>query len=103
MLVNAPHLPGWIRKPFSERLKAELACPVFLENDSAIVALGEAHHGAGKGDDIMAYLTVSTGMGGARIVHGAIDVNVFGFEPGHQYIDFDTSAYGGALSGLAQD
>ncbi|MBI3671423.1 ROK family protein, partial [Candidatus Azambacteria bacterium] len=35
------------------------------------------------------YITVSTGVGGARIVNGKIDANRFGFEPGHQIIDFE--------------
>ena len=92
MLVRSPHLPDWVNKPFVEDLTARLGAPVFVENDSAVVALGEAHHGAGKDDPIMAYITVSTGVGGVRIVHGKIDEGAFGFEPGHQYIDFDHTA-----------
>ena len=54
-----------------------------------MAALGEAHHGAGRGFDIVTYVTVSTGVNGARIVHGAIDEKSFGFEMGHQIIDPD--------------
>jgi glucokinase len=90
-LTNSPNLKNWIGKPITQKLTSSLSCPAYIENDSAIVALGEAHHGAGKGDNIMAYITVSTGVGGARIVNGKIDVGVYGFEPGHQYIDFDKS------------
>src|SRR4030066_415253 len=43
--------------------------------------------GAGKGFNIVAFLTIGTGVGGARIVGGKPDANVFGFEPGHQIID----------------
>jgi predicted NBD/HSP70 family sugar kinase len=94
MLVNSPNLPGWVGKPFVEALQNELgAGDVFLENDSAIVALGEAHHGAGKGAAIMAYITVSTGVGGARIVDGRIDRSAFGFEPGHQVLDMDKTVF----------
>ena len=92
MLVRSPNLPNWVNKPFVEDLSSRLGAPVYIENDSAVVALGEAHHGAGKGDPIMAYITVSTGVGGVRIVHGKIDEGAFGFEPGHQYIDFDHTA-----------
>jgi len=91
MLVRSPNLPDWVGKPLVEELSERLGAPVFIENDSAVVALGEAHYGAGKNDPIMAYITVSTGVGGVRIVDGHIDVNAFGFEPGHQYIDFDQS------------
>jgi glucokinase len=92
MLVRSPNLPLWVGKSFVDELGSRIGAPVYIENDSAVVALGEAHHGAGKNDPIMAYITVSTGVGGVRIVNGNIDVSAFGFEPGHQYIDFDQSA-----------
>ena len=63
--------------------------PVFLENDAALAGLGEAVFGAGKGKKIVAYLTISTGVGGCRIVDGKIDENSQGFEPGHQIIFSD--------------
>jgi predicted NBD/HSP70 family sugar kinase len=61
--------------------------PVYIENDTAVVGLGEAVFGAGKFHDIVAYISVSTGVGGVRIVHKQIDVSAAGFEPGHQIID----------------
>lgn len=85
--VNSPHLPGWIGKPLAKKLSEVIGAPVYLENDSAIVGLGEAVAGAGKGYPIVAYITVSTGVGGVRIVNGVIDVSTAGFEPGHQIID----------------
>jgi glucokinase len=102
-LFNSPNLPEWIGKPFVQDLGALLGCPVYIRNDCEIVALGEAHHGAGKGDAIMAYITVSTGVGGARIVHGKVDHGVTNFEPGHQYIDFDKSACPECQSSQAED
>lgn len=68
--------------------------PVYLENDTAMVGLGEVHFGAGKGYDIVAYHTVSTGVGGARFVHGKLDVTSIGFEPGHQILDIDQTILG---------
>ena len=82
-------LTDWQSKALTHDLGAHIGAPVLLENDAALVGLGEAHFGAGKGFPIVAYHTVSTGMGGARIVHGKIDVNSMGFEPGHQTIDAD--------------
>jgi glucokinase len=102
-LIDSPNLPHWIEKPVVQDLGALLGCPVFIRNDTAIVALGEAHHGAGKGDAIMAYITVSTGVGGSRIVNGRIDKGVHNFEPGHQYIDFDKSACPECKSAQAED
>src|SRR3989304_6173451 len=40
-----------------------------------------------RGKPIVAYLTISTGVGGARIVDGKIDENTFGFEPWRQIVD----------------
>jgi predicted NBD/HSP70 family sugar kinase len=88
-LLNSPHLSKWIEAPIKDKLKNTLSCEVFLENDSALVGLGEAVNGAGKENSIVAYITVSTGVGGARIVDGKIDRNIFGFEPGHQIIDIN--------------
>jgi predicted NBD/HSP70 family sugar kinase len=88
-MVGGPHLKNWIGKPLKERLQELLNAKVFIENDSSISALGEAMHGAGKGYGIVAYITVSTGVGGARIVDGRIDSASVGFEPGHQIIDAD--------------
>lgn len=87
MLANSPHLHGWIEKPLAQRLEAELATRVRVENDTAVVGLGEAVAGAGRGYSIVAYLSVSTGVGGVRIVGGKIDISAYGFEPGHQIID----------------
>jgi len=89
MLVNSPNLSGWNTKPVKDALSDAFGVPAYIENDSAIVGLGEACAGAGRGYEIVAYMTVSTGVGGARIVDGRIDRNVHGFEPGHQIIDID--------------
>lgn len=89
-LSRAPNLVKWAWKPLREELqKIAGEGEVILENDTALVALGEATNGTGKGHKIVAYMTVSTGVGGARIVDGKIDANALGFEPGHQVINFD--------------
>ena len=89
ILVNSPNLPGWIKTPLGAQLTRLFSAPVFIENDAALVGLGEAHYGAGKGYDIVAYITISTGVGGVRIVDGYIDRNAMGFEAGHQIIRCD--------------
>lgn len=87
MLINAPNLPLWNNKPLVGALKQKLGCQEgVLENDAAVVGLGETHFGAAKGKKIVMYITVSTGVGGARIVDGKIDAFASGFEPGHQII-----------------
>ncbi len=84
---GAPNLPSWIGKPVRDELQEAFGAPVTILNDADIAALGEAHYGNGRGYDIVAYLTISTGIGGGRVVDGVLDAYRFGFEPGHQVID----------------
>lgn len=89
-------LTDWQDRPLVRDLAVRLGLPeasVLLENDAALAALGEASYGAGKGYGIVAYHTVSTGVGGARIDHGRIDSYHRGFEPGHQVIDVDRTLH----------
>lgn len=85
-------MEGWSYERLAEDLKNKFGVAVYLDNDSAVVALGEAHFGAGKGFKIVAYVTVSTGVGGARIVDGKIDRASVGFEPGKQIIDIENGS-----------
>lgn len=86
--VNPPDLADWANKPIKERLQQALNVPVLLENDTALAGLSEAIRGLGTGKNIVAYVTVSTGVGGVRIVKDKIDENSLGFEVGHQVIDY---------------
>ncbi len=93
-LCPGPNLPqDWFTRSFADECSAFFGAPVFLENDTAIIGLGEAVHGAGRGGEVVAYLTVSTGIGGARIVRRRIESVGVSTEPGRQYIDFDKSAF----------
>ncbi len=86
-LGEGKNIPGWVGFPLAPALRDFFRAPIYLENDAALSGLGEATSGAGKGKNIVAYLTISTGVGGARIVDGKIDRKTFGFEPGKQIID----------------
>lgn len=88
-LVYSPHLSDWVMKPLEE-LGASFSPNFFVENDAAIAGLGEAVFGGGRGDKIVAYITISTGVGGARIVRGRISDRFLGFEPGHQILNMKT-------------
>lgn len=90
-LVRSPNLSGWVGHDLKNALHEAYRAPIILENDSSMVGLGEAHFGAGRSNNIVVYLTISTGVGGARIVNGEIDQSAIGFEPGHQIIDPDNS------------
>ena len=86
-LAVSPHLSDWSGKNIKQELSQKFGIEVLLANDAELAGLAEAVRGAGKGHDIVAYLTVSTGVGGARIVRGRLDRGVFTFEPGHTRVD----------------
>lgn len=85
-LSSSTNLPRWVGKPLVNDLRRLFHAPVYLNNDAALGGLGEAHFGAGRGYDIVVFVTVSTGVGGTRIIDGRIDRAASGFEPGHQII-----------------
>lgn len=86
-LLNSPNLEDWKNKPLKKAIGEIFnANKVLLTNDADMEGLGEAVYGAGKGREIVAYITLGTGIGGTRIVNGRLDKNAFGFEPGHQII-----------------
>ncbi|OGZ04941.1 MAG: hypothetical protein A2845_04370 [Candidatus Lloydbacteria bacterium RIFCSPHIGHO2_01_FULL_49_22] len=101
--LNGPHLQGWNGKPIKAALEQSFGVPTFIENDTAIVGLGEAVAGAGRGYPIVVYMTVSTGVGGVRIVNQSIDISAIGFEPGHQIIDADGSLCKVSVCGTGLD
>jgi glucokinase len=86
-LTYSPNLPEWVGGDLKSKL-AEIsgAERVVIENDAALSGLGEAVYGAGNDYRIVAYLTISTGVGGTRIVDKKIDLAEPNFEPGHQLI-----------------
>jgi glucokinase len=85
-LFYSPNLKGWEGHSIKQALQKE-GYNALIENDAALAALGEASYGAGRGGKIVAYYTISTGIGGARIVDGKIDRRSVGFEPGKQIIN----------------
>ncbi len=100
ILYHSPNKPTWSGLPVKDILENELSVSVVVDNDAEIVGLGEAVYGAGKDYSIVAYMTISTGCGGARIVNKKIDSSTFDFEPGFQIIDFsDENEYTRTLEG----
>lgn len=84
--VHTSSLPGWYRFSLKRDLQKQIRAPVQLENDAALAGLGEAVQGAGRGHNIVAFLTIGTGVGGARIINGRLDVSALGFEPGDMIV-----------------
>ncbi len=99
VLVNPPNLPGWNNVPLVRMLETAVGAPVYLENDASVAALGEFHHGAGRGTRNLIYLTWSTGIGGGLISDGKLISGAHGSagEVGHMIVDPD-----GPLDGCGQ-
>lgn len=83
------HWPGSVnvRQIFSEFIN----CPVYVDNDANVAALGEKHKGAGQGADDVVAITLGTGLGGGIISNGELvhGHNGSGAEIGHIRTDFD--------------
>ncbi|MDE2038162.1 MAG: ROK family protein [Patescibacteria group bacterium] len=93
IVIHSPHLSGWDGGAFGSSLAAAFpGARIAVANDADAACLGEAVYGAGQGARTVAYMTVSTGVGGGRTVGGAIDRGRYGLEPGHQIIDAATGA-----------
>ena len=63
---------GWRGAAVSERLTRLLPAPLGLDTDVNAAALGELHHGAGRGASDIVYVTVGTGIGGGAVVAGEL-------------------------------
>jgi glucokinase len=97
-LLWAPHLPeSWSDSLSAGMLSERLGLRVHVANDADMAAVGEATFGAGAGiDDVVAYLTVSTGIGAGvvnrgRLVRGRHSLG----EVGHSVIDWRAWRVGG--------
>lgn len=86
-LINSVNLEGWNQKPLHKQLFMEFGCDVIIENDAVLAGMGEAIYGAGKEHELVAYLTLSTGIGGSIFYNGDVLPNSRGYEPGHHIID----------------
>lgn len=93
-IYNDSILHRWANKSLVALLEKQFDVPIYLENDTALAGLGEANFGAGKDLEIVVYHSVSSGVGGVRVVDGKLDEASMGFEPGHQVLDIDRTVLG---------
>jgi glucokinase len=105
-LLSAPNLPhGWPDSLSADQLSEHLGLRVYVANDADMAAVGEASFGAGAGiDDVVAYLTVSTGIGAGVVDQGRLVRGRHSFgEFGHSVVDWRAWREGapGTLEDLA--
>jgi glucokinase-like ROK family protein len=73
-----PIMPGWNKYPVREALSQVLGCPVLVDNDVNIMALGEHHAGLAKQVDDFLFVKIGTGIGCGIFVEGRVHRGVTG-------------------------
>lgn len=86
---SATILPGWVGVDVASWLGEHLGVPVHVENDANLGALAESALGAGRGAAEMAYVMLSSGIGGGLILGGRLYRGARGSagEIGHVSVD----------------
>ncbi|MCA9347549.1 ROK family protein [Candidatus Saccharibacteria bacterium] len=77
----------WENKPIGVQLTKALKIPVHIENDANLAGLSEALLLPDYRK--VAYITVSTGIGGAYVVDGKLDKNLIDAEVGHMMLEHE--------------
>jgi glucokinase-like ROK family protein len=61
--VSPPIMPGWDRYPVRHLLGREHGCPVVVDNDVNIMAVGERYGGVARSVDNLLFVKLGTGIG----------------------------------------
>lgn len=88
-IVRSGNLPTWIGQNIQGDIKNIFGVDPVIDNDAVLANLGEWGYGAGRGSDHLAYLTVSTGVGGSISYQGRALPKFTSFEPGQQCLVLD--------------
>lgn len=85
VVYHAPNIKGWTNFPLGPAIYDKFKTETRLGNDANLAALGEWKYGAGIGHHDLAYLTISTGIGGGFIIDDRLLVGPHGIaaEVGH--------------------
>ena len=70
--VSPPIMPGWDRFPVRDTLTRAHGCPVVVDNDVNVMALGERYAGVAKAVDNLLFVKIGSGIGCGVQVHGQI-------------------------------
>jgi glucokinase-like ROK family protein len=70
--VSPPIMPGWDGYPVRDVIAQEMGCPVLLDNDVNLMALGEQHAGVARTVKDFLYVKIGTGIGCGIVVDGRI-------------------------------
>ncbi len=70
--VSPPIMPGWDGYPVREAVSRELGCPVVLDNDVNVMAVGEQHSGVARSARDFLFVKIGTGIGCGIVVDGEL-------------------------------
>lgn len=70
--VAPPIMPHWDLYPLAENLIEKYKCPVFVDNDVNMMAVGERHSGIAKDIENVLFIKVGTGIGAGIICDGEL-------------------------------
>lgn len=70
--ISPPIMPGWHQYPIRSKLENIYNCPVYVDNDVNMMALGEMHSGFGQDVDNFIFIKVGTGIGAGIIFDGQL-------------------------------
>jgi fructokinase len=87
--VTTTPKPGWQHTAVASVIRERLAVPVAFDLDVTAAAIGEQQWGAGRGAEIVCYLTIGTGIGAGLVVEGRPWHGLIHPEVGHLRIPHD--------------
>jgi len=89
-----PIMPGWDQYPVRDTLTRALGCPVLVDNDVNVMALGEKQAGVAKNSDDLLFVKIGTGVGCGILVGGEVyrGANGSAGDIGHIQVDEDGPA-----------
>jgi glucokinase-like ROK family protein len=89
-----PIMPGWDQYPVRDLLTRELGCPVLVDNDVNVMALGEKQAGVAKNSEDFLFVKIGTGVGCGILVGGEVyrGANGSAGDIGHIQVDEDGPA-----------
>jgi glucokinase-like ROK family protein len=70
--VSPPIMPGWDGYPVRDTLARDIGCPVLVDNDVNVMALGEHWGGVAKSVDNYLFVKIGTGIGCGILIRGEI-------------------------------
>lgn len=91
IVIAPPIMPGWDNFPIRSDLHKRWGCPVSLNNDAELGALGEWAYGAGREESNLIYVKVGSGVGAGLLLDNHIYRGATGTagEIGHMTIERD--------------